>query len=144
MSSSIPPVSKPIQHVMLIDDDCADNFLHLRELEKSGLVLNVEVFEHAEDALSALRSDLSQFDLIFVDINMPRVDGFAFLDALDELEYDPDNSPAVIVLSTSIGPKESQRAAASDLVMKTELKPLSQEKFVEIVRRYTTEYSKQL
>ena len=133
ISSSL---EKPIRQVVLIDDDNSDNFLHARVLENSGLVEDVYTFEHAEDALAFLRSDISQIDMIFVDINMPRMDGYAFLDAFDELQKAQTIMPTIVILSTSIGPVDVLKASQFQESIHTELKPLNQEKLNRLIAKH--------
>lgn len=124
MQQQLAQTIKPIRQVMLIDDDNMDNFLHTRVLKNSGWVQQVYAFEHAEDALAFFRSDARQIDVIFVDINMPRMDGYAFLDAFEELQQAQEFNPLIIVLSTSISPEDIRRAGAYSARVRTEQKPL--------------------
>ncbi len=126
MQHSLTQRKKPIQRVMLVDDDSTDNFLHARVLEKSGLVEQVIVFEHAEDALAYLRSNDRPVDVIFLDINMPRMNGFTFLEKFRELENAGRANALVVMLSTSISPADIRRTKQFSAIVRTEQKPLSQ------------------
>ncbi|QDT11385.1 response regulator [Planctomycetes bacterium K23_9] len=118
------PSSAVIHRALLIDDDDMDNFLHQRVIEKSTLVEQVVVFENAEEALTYVCDKMNLIDIIFVDLNMPRMDGFAFLDAFQELEYGPETPPIVVLLSTSISPEDADRVSKYSTKVLTEKKPL--------------------
>lgn len=120
-------MSEPkVNKVVLIDDNEADNYIHEKEIQISGIAREVVVFEAADIALEHFKSEgLEGVDLIFLDVNMPRMDGFEFLEEFNALEI--DNKPLVIImLTTSIAPTEKARSselAVSDFMEK----PLSQE-----------------
>ena len=64
-----------IGEVLLVDDSAADNYLHKLLLEESGLVERVSVALDGEQALARLQAAERPPDLVFLDINMPRLDG---------------------------------------------------------------------
>ncbi len=121
-----------IRRVMLVDDDSTDNFLHRRVLEKSGIVESIVSFEHAEDALAYLKNQSYGVDLICIDFNMPRMNGAEFLTEYEKLDYQDGCRPAVMILSTSIGPEVETRAANHPSVVRTQPKPLSSEAVVSL------------
>ncbi|MEO0378003.1 MAG: response regulator [Cyanobacteria bacterium P01_A01_bin.17] len=80
------PAPPRLEKVLLIDDNEADNFIHRLIIEESGLVRTIEEFTDAQKALEYLRSSQANaIDLIFLDINMPRMNGFQFLEAYRDL-----------------------------------------------------------
>lgn len=99
--------------IMLVDDNDADNFIHRMIIEASNCTeLVVEVFNGAQ-ALAYLKEHQNTEkypDLIFLDINMPLMDGWEFIDAY-EAENLEDTAPAIIVmLTTSLNPDDAKRA----------------------------------
>ena len=68
---------------ILIDDETVDRRLYQRVIERSGLVDELLLFSYADEALEYLRSkpDL-KVDLIFLDINMPKMDGLELVESL--------------------------------------------------------------
>ena len=121
---------KPPETVLLIDDSAFDNKLHKRVIERTGLVENVLSFTMAEDALAYMRQDGNiPVDLILLDINMPRMDGFELMDAAIE-EFGEAFMPSVVVmLTTSMDPGDQSRASTYAVVQDYFLKPLTTEKF---------------
>jgi CheY-like chemotaxis protein len=80
----------PLQNVMLIDDDDISLYLTSRRLEKEGFAQNIIKHESVDAAIAQLQSNGSDKnllpDLIFLDINMPRKDGWDFLEEYKNLE----------------------------------------------------------
>ncbi|MDH5531731.1 MAG: response regulator [Paracoccaceae bacterium] len=117
-----------IERVMLIDDEMVDQMIYKRVIHRSQLVRDIVTFGYAEDALAYLRDPASPpVDLILLDINMPRMNGFEFLDA-----YGADPGPgasAVVItmLTTSLTASDRARAEKSELVREFFNKPLTGE-----------------
>ena len=80
----------PLQNVMLIDDDDISLYLTSRRIEKEGFAQNIIKHESVDAAIAQLQSKGSDKnllpDLIFLDINMPRKDGWDFLEEYKNLE----------------------------------------------------------
>lgn len=120
------PAERPC--VLLVDDSEADNFFHRLVLEESGLVDRVAVARDGRAALALLGGESGpplRPDLILVDLNMPRMSGWQFLDALGELDGGRDAVPRVVVLTTTEHPTERARADAHPLVAGFLTKPLT-------------------
>lgn len=128
--------SKPIRRVVLVDDDSTDNFLHKRVLTRSGLVEDVVAFEQPEAALEYLATLDHPVDLICLDINMPRMNGFEFLEAYQTLEIASSLPPIVVILSTSISTEALTSEKQANSVIASETKPLRQETIEKLVSQY--------
>lgn len=114
-----------IQTAMLIDDEEIDQRQYKRVLKKSGLVEKVIAFTYADEAYAYLESnsDLT-VDVVFLDINMPRMNGFEFLEKVTtELPHRFTNV-VLIMLTTSLDPKDRERAKKYDIVREFINKPL--------------------
>jgi CheY-like chemotaxis protein len=114
--------------VMLIDDNELDNFINKKLLENEQFADNVLVHQSAQSALDDLKR-LSASDglpkIIFLDIMMPHMDGFGFLEEFGKLDDKIKKSSKVIMLSTSESFKDLNRANQSRFVYKFLNKPLN-------------------
>lgn len=110
---------------MLVDDNAVDQMICRRIIERSGLVGTLYPFVYATDALAFLRrADRPQIDAILLDVNMPRMDGFEFLDAAtDELGANFARI-VVVMLTTSLDPRDTHRSRSFDVVHDYFNKPL--------------------
>ncbi|MEM6642216.1 MAG: response regulator, partial [Bacteroidota bacterium] len=113
----------PSKRILLVDDDPI--FLTLAELVIKRENENVEIFKafNGEEALDFLSDD--EVDLIFLDLNMPIMDGWEFLEAVDK--DDPIDSK-VFILTSSIDPSDRQKALENKMVVEMLEKPLNKEK----------------
>lgn len=103
--------SYPIGSIMLIDDNVIDQRLSKRLIERSGLVGEFIGFLSAEEALQHLRnSELPAVDAILLDVNMPRMDGFEFLEAATSELGERFARIVVMMLTTSLDPRDEKRA----------------------------------
>ncbi len=121
--------------VMLIDDNEIDNFIDEKLIKAFGFAENVYVHSSARSALEALKILASvQMDLpdkliptyIFLDVNMPFLDGFNFLDQYDLLPANFKDSIKVIMLTSSVNPVDSEKASQYKQVYKYFQKPLTE------------------
>lgn len=112
--------------VMLIDDNDLDQFVNSTLLKKSGFVADTSGFVSAIEALEYLETVEDDFpDLILLDIKMPEMSGFEFLDRFAKI---PDSRRAgccVYMLSSSHDPVDLQKAKESPLVSGYLNKPLN-------------------
>ncbi len=115
--------------VMLIDEDPIDNLINQKIIESNNFSEKVQVHQTGTEALDYLRSkeatpaDLP--DLIFLDINMPIMDGFQFLEEFEKLGKAAHEKCKIIMLSSSISPRDIDRAASNRFVKKYLNKPLN-------------------
>lgn len=121
-------MSKLVEKTVLIDDSDIDLFIQRRFLEVSGFASELLTYKSATEALSWLK-DLrgeSPPDLIFLDLNMPEMDGFGFLQAFSELPEDLKTSIHIVVLTSSNSGQDKKRALESPHVIHFITKPLRQ------------------
>jgi CheY-like chemotaxis protein len=124
--------------VMLVDDNELDNFINKKLLENEKFADSVLVHQSAQSALDELKKLGNSGDapstnaqgnalprIIFLDIMMPHMDGFGFLEELGKLDENIKSSVKVIMLSTSESFKDLNRANQSRYVYKFLNKPLS-------------------
>ena len=125
-----------IDLVMLIDDNDTDNFISKRIIEITEFAERVEVKnsgQHALEYLSAHADDASQLpSLIFLDINMPVMDGFMFLYEFENLPTTIREKSQVIILSSSDNKRDIDKIINNKSVIQYITKPLTQNVLEEI------------
>lgn len=121
--------------VMVVDDEEFDQYVYRRIIDRSGLVGSLVSCLSGREALAALRDpQRPKPDAIFLDINMPGMSGFEFLDAA-VAELGEDFAGMVIVmLTTSLDPGDQARAAGYPVVREYFNKPLSVDHLAEVAR----------
>jgi len=116
--------------VLLIDDNDIDNFINERMITTSHFGRTVTVKNSGESALQHLRDIADNTSVlpqvIFLDLNMPAMDGFGFLAEYEKLPESIRHFCKVVVLSSSISPEDINRASTNPYVQKYVNKPLSQ------------------
>ena len=123
--------------VMLIDDNPDDNFFHEREIKKSTLVNSIvtkESGEKALDHLMAKRSNTRHPDLIFLDINMPGMNGWEFLERYKSLSAELQSKAIVVMLTTSDNLSDQEKA--NSYVTEFRTKPLTLQMLEEVIAQY--------
>ncbi|PKL74812.1 MAG: response regulator [Candidatus Melainabacteria bacterium HGW-Melainabacteria-1] len=111
--------------ILLIDDDPVNNLICESLIKKFGAACQVFSFLSAYEALEwlQLQSQDNWPDLIFLDLNMPRMDGWDFLEHLRELP--PAEAVSVKILSSSVCEDDLERASSHELVDDYLVKPLT-------------------
>lgn len=125
---------------MLIDDNPDDNFYHERVIKKNDAAEIVIAMQSAPDALAYLRSrhmnETPHPDLIFLDINMPGMNGWEFLHEYNTLDKQLQSKAIVIMLTTSENPDDHLKASGINVVSDFRTKPLTIEMLEEVVNKY--------
>lgn len=120
-----------VDHVMLVDDNDTDNFIHKRVIELTGFAKNIIVKNSGKSALEYLetnKNDLERLpDIIFLDINMPIVDGFVFLFEYENFPDQLKDKCKVVILSSSDSKRDIDRIVDNEYVINFITKPLSEE-----------------
>jgi len=115
--------------VMLIDDNPMENLVNQKLLDANGFANKVSTFESASASLAFLRSakpeELPQ--VIFLDIIMPGMDGFEFLDEFQKMDPEIHKCCKIVLLSSSDSFKDLNRANKNKFVKKFLNKPLTPE-----------------
>lgn len=127
---------KKIAQVLLIDDDTVNNFLNLRVIDKLGLAEKINICVNGEDAIHFLERQCIQEgkrcpEVILLDLNMPVMNGFEFLEIYKKLKFKKEH--VEIVILTSSEDDRDFRKVESLGVHHYLNKPLVKEKFLGLV-----------
>jgi CheY-like chemotaxis protein len=119
-----------MMNIMLVEDSPADVFMIKESLNEAGLLYRATVFGDGEDAIASL-SDTPTPDLIILDLNLPRIDGY---DVIESVRRNPElsNIPVVILSSSSL-PRDRQRAETLGRTRYI-IKPITLDEFMAIGR----------
>lgn len=135
-------ILKPLKRVLLVDDDEVTNLMHCRVVQRSQQVENVEIATDGLQALNIIKADLAARrqlpELIFLDINMPRMGGFEFLEEYAALPIAPDAQLIIVMLSTSLLRADHERAAADPNVHCFAEKPLEAAVLLRLIAEFQT------
>lgn len=125
--------------IVLVDDSRFDNLVHERLISRSGLCGHLEIFLNGRSALDALSNPpngkpslLEETDLILLDINMPILDGFGFLQRFPELNTQLTQKVKVVILTSSMNLEDKKKSSTSPFVVGYLNKPLTEEKLAEL------------
>jgi len=150
---------KQLNCILLIDDDEPTNFLNKMILEQSGCTRHIRIAQSGQAALEYLRGirvglpefpgnaesslygsgavdDCPRPDLIFLDINMPAMDGWEFLAQYQTLPAEKKADTVLIMLTTSLNPDDEKRTLEIPEVSGFENKPLTQGQLERLLNKY--------
>lgn len=113
-------MTEKIKRILLVDDDQILNFLHSRLFEKTGIVEQVDIALNGREALDYLAKGINkreaeqerdiQPEIILLDINMPVMDGWEFLEEYKKLGNTKRHGIMVVMLTSSLNPDDREKA----------------------------------
>jgi CheY-like chemotaxis protein len=134
-----------INCILLVDDDEPTNFLNQMVLEELDIADQVKVAQNGKEALAYLEKtntgdeNFPLPELIFLDINMPAMNGWEFLEQYSKLADTQKANVVIVMLTTSLNPDDRIKAEEIEEVTGFETKPLTADKILEVVNKYLPE-----
>jgi len=123
--------------VMVVDDSDTDLYVAEHYLKKYFVAADVIFAESAAEGLDYLLQYADSIEklpsIIFLDIRMPVMDGFEFLDKYEKLPSSVHEHCTIIMLSSSADPRDHERIKKNPFVKKFINKPLNKEKLQELL-----------
>jgi CheY-like chemotaxis protein len=132
------PLKKPTPKytaAMLIDDNEIDNFISQKMIEECNFAEHIYINTNATSALEFLKN-LERLDekgkalfpdIIFLDLNMPIIDGYQFINEFEKLSKSLISKTKIIILTTSVSPEEVEKCKTYPRIVKFVNKPLSEQ-----------------
>ena len=123
--------------LLLIDDDEITNFAADVILSRVKKIESYVIKDSGWEALEFLKNCQANNrfpDLIFVDLNMPEMDGFEFIERYEAIFWLQHQATRVNVLSSSVSEKDRERSLSYPCVSEYTYKPLTEQKLTAIFR----------
>jgi CheY-like chemotaxis protein len=131
-----------IHNLLLIDDSDVDNYVTEQLLKRTKIAEHLTIKLSADEALKYLhgltKNNLSFPEIILLDINMPEMNGFEFLQHFSHFPRPAIASSCIIMLTSSNDPEDMKRAKDSEFVMDYFVKPLSHAHLKKMAGHYET------
>ena len=122
-------MKRKLNCILLIDDDEATNFYNKMIIKKADCTENITTVQSGAQALEYLKSKPKgahpQPDLIFLDINMPAMNGWEFLEQYKNLSKEQKGKIVIVMLTTSLNPEDKERASTIDDITDFKNKPVT-------------------
>ena len=140
-------MKKKLNCVLLIDDDEPTNFLNTMVIEDADCAEQIQIVQSGEKALQYLTHSNGEKheaanptpDLIFLDINMPGMNGWEFLSKYKDIEKGNPGQVIVVMLTTSLNPDDKSKSTEIPQISGFETKPLTSEILDTILKKYFPE-----
>jgi CheY-like chemotaxis protein len=138
-------MEKKLNCVLLVDDDDATNFMSRLVIERAGITEHIEIALNGREAIEYLNQTVKQAEtahttvpsiLILLDINMPIMDGWEFLQAYKALDSNPKDKIIIVMITTSTNPEDERRAEKIHEVAGFAHKPLRLTLVEEIIKKH--------
>ncbi len=114
--------------IMVIDDDPICNLLTTRVIEKANIDSKIQVFDNPLEALKRLERDsVSMPNMIFLDLNMPVLHGWDFVNLFLEIDSRKTKNVSLVILSASSNQTDLDKAVEVGCIQKYITKPLKTE-----------------
>lgn len=128
----------PIEPVVaLVDDDKVFQLIASRSIKATNFQGRILQFNNGGEAIEHLEKNSDNLqeipDVLFLDINMPVMDGWGFLEDYIHLKHRIQKTIRIYMVSSSVDPRDIERAQSFEVIREYVSKPISQKKFSELV-----------
>lgn len=127
---------RELERVMLVDDHANTNLYNEIVLNDAKAAKEIIMYQSAKDALIYLEQGNYKVDVIFLDVNMPVMDGWQFLEKHNIMEDREQDNVLIVMLTASINSEDQKRALSNHSIDEIFTKPLTVEVVEQIVDTY--------
>ncbi len=128
---------KKLNSILLVDDDPDDNYYHQIIINRMNMVDKIDVAVNGLEAIAYLKNENHiPPDILFLDLNMPKMNGWEFLEQYKDFSAEKKAKVLIVILTTSANPDDIKRAKEIEDVTGFETKPLTQELLTEILEQH--------
>ncbi|WP_108803862.1 response regulator [Aquimarina sp. Aq107] len=124
-----------LKKILLVDDSKATNFFNKTIILKTNCVEEVVLATNGENALQSIQT-VAIPEIIFLDLNMPIMNGWEFLEQYDKLSDSCKNTIIVVLLGAKLNEEQERKLKSFPQVMEFRDKMLTKEIVLEIVSKY--------
>lgn len=122
--------------IAIIDDDKVYRVLAGKIMESTKIPFSLEHFDDAEEALDIFLKGDNLPDVVFLDLNMPTMDGWELLDLLNEHKIFSLGGCKLYIVSSSNNEEDRKRAVCFPQITDYLVKPILKEKYLEIFKTF--------
>lgn len=130
-------MSAPFPHFIIVDDSQLDCFIAEKIIQNAGTYSSVKSYMEATDAYEAIKkSDKEPLDamtIIILDIQMPVMNGFQFVEAFEQLPEDIRSNYAIFLFSSSINENDKNRMGNYPSIRRFYGKPISKDTIFQMI-----------
>ena len=130
-------MQQKLRSILLIDDDEVANYINETIINRVDCCENVVSVQSGQAALDYLTSQVEgaypQPDLIFLDINMPGMNGWEFLEHYHKLKKSQQGKVIVVMLTSSVNPDDVEKARSIQEINEFKTKPMTEAMLQEIL-----------
>ena len=102
------------KNILLVDDENVFHFINSKVITSTGIDCEIQTASNGQEALAIINKYLMAStpapDYIFIDLNMPKMDGFEFIRAFKGMEFHHKEKTTIVILTSSIDPMDIERA----------------------------------
>jgi len=134
-------VKRKLDCILLVDDSHEDNKYHEIIIREMDIVHRIEFALNGLEALAFLKKENQILpELIFLDINMPRMNGWEFMEEYKNLDAAQKARVVIMILTTSANPDDIKKAKEIEEITGFETKPLTREMMMGILNEHFQDY----
>lgn len=126
-----------IKTIFIVDDDMIYQLFTQKIIENLDSTIDVQLYNDGDEALTALKKTINEAanlpDIILLDINMPIMDGWEFMEEYVQLKSKLPRPIQIYIVSSSIADGDLKRAKLHEDIIDYVSKPIESDRLAEIV-----------